>query len=151
MANPGYGGGAPAFIGSKVVRVPLADDYSHDVRAMLKADPDAGAYYICNPNNPTATITSRKDIEFLLANKNKDAVVVVDEAYIHFSDKAVSASDLVAADKDVVVLRTSRRSTAWPVSAPDSPPRAPSCFRNYARSLAAASCRLPDSRAPPPA
>ncbi len=106
MANPGYGGGAPAFIGSKVVRVPLADDYSHDVRAMLKADPEAGAYYICNPNNPTATLTARKDIEFLLANKNKDAVVVVDEAYIHFSDKAVSAADLVAADKDVVVLRT---------------------------------------------
>jgi histidinol-phosphate aminotransferase len=106
MANPGYGGGAPAFIGSKVVRVPLADDYSHDVRAMLKADPDAGAYYICNPNNPTATLTSRKDIEFLLANKNKDAVVVVDEAYIHFTEKAVSAADLVAADKDVVVLRT---------------------------------------------
>jgi histidinol-phosphate aminotransferase len=106
MANPGYGGGAPAYIGSKVVRVPLADDFSHDVRAMLKADPDAGAYYICNPNNPTGTLTSRKDIEFLLANKKKDAIVVVDEAYIHFSEKAVSASDLVAADKDVVILRT---------------------------------------------
>lgn len=106
MAEPGYGGGAPAFIGSKVVRIPLADDFSHDVRAMLKAAPEAGAYYICNPNNPTGTLTSRKDIEFLLANKNKDAIVVVDEAYIHFSEKAVSAADLVAADKDVVVLRT---------------------------------------------
>jgi histidinol-phosphate aminotransferase len=106
MAEPGYGGGAPAFIGSKVVRVPLADDFSHDVRAMLKADPDAGAYYICNPNNPTATLTSRKDIEFLLANKKKDAIVVVDEAYIHFSGKAVSCADLAAAGKDVVVLRT---------------------------------------------
>lgn len=106
MAEPGYGGGAPAFIGSKVVRVPLADDFSHDVRTMLKTAPEAGAYYICNPNNPTGTLTSRKDIEFLLANKNKDAIVVVDEAYIHFSDNAVSAADLVAADKDVVVLRT---------------------------------------------
>ena len=106
MANPGYGGGAPAFIGSKVVRVPLADDFSHDVRAMLKADPDAGAYYICNPNNPTGTMTARKDIEFLLANKKKDAVVVVDEAYIHFADLAQSVSDMVAADKDVVILRT---------------------------------------------
>jgi histidinol-phosphate aminotransferase len=106
MANPGYGGGAPAFIGSKVVRVPLSDDYSHDIRGMLKADPDAGAYYVCNPNNPTATLTPRKEIEFLLANKKKDAIVVVDEAYIHFSPNAVSAADLVAADKDVVVLRT---------------------------------------------
>jgi histidinol-phosphate aminotransferase len=106
MANPGYGGGAPAFIGSKVVRVPLRDDYSHDVVAMIKADPDAGAYYVCNPNNPTGTLTTRKDIEYLLENKRKDAVVIVDEAYIHFSDDAVSSVDLVAADKDVIVLRT---------------------------------------------
>jgi histidinol-phosphate aminotransferase len=106
MANPGYGGGAPAFIGSRVVRVPLREDYSHDVQAMIKADPDAGAYYVCNPNNPTGTLTPRKDFEYLLANKKKDAVVVVDEAYIHFSDEAESAADLVAAGKDVVVLRT---------------------------------------------
>lgn len=106
MANPGYGGGAPAFIGSKVVRVPLKDDYSHDVKAMIQADPDAGAYYVCNPNNPTGTLTTIKDIEYLLANKKKDAVVVVDEAYIHFSDDAESAVSLVAADKDVIVLRT---------------------------------------------
>jgi histidinol-phosphate aminotransferase len=106
MANPGYGGGAPAFIGSKVVRVPLRDDYSHDVKAMIKADPDAGAYYVCNPNNPTGTLTTIKDLEYLLANKKKDAVVVVDEAYIHFSDDAESAISLVAADKDVIVLRT---------------------------------------------
>jgi histidinol-phosphate aminotransferase len=106
MADPGYGGGAPAFIGSKVVRVPLRDDYSHDVVAMVKADPEAGAYYVCNPNNPTGTLTPRKDIEYLLANKKPDAVVVVDEAYIHFSPDAQSAADLVAADKDVIVLRT---------------------------------------------
>ena len=39
MANPGYGGGAPAFIGSSVNRVPLRADYSHDVEAMIKAEP----------------------------------------------------------------------------------------------------------------
>lgn len=106
MANPGYGGGAPAFIGSKVVRVPLRADYSHDVEAMIKADPDAGVYYVCNPNNPSGTVTTRKDIDYLLANKKKDAVVVVDEAYIHFSSTAQPCNDLVAADKDVIVLRT---------------------------------------------
>jgi histidinol-phosphate aminotransferase len=106
MANPGYGGGAPAFIGSKVVRVPLKDDYSHDVKEMIKADPDAGAYYVCNPNNPTGTLTTIKDLEYLLANKKKDAVVVVDEAYIHFSGDAETAISLVAADRDVIVLRT---------------------------------------------
>jgi histidinol-phosphate aminotransferase len=106
MANPGYGGGAPEFIGSKLNRVPLREDFSHDVEAMIKADPNAGAYYVCNPNNPTATLTARKDIEYLLANKPKDAVVIVDEAYIHFSEKAQPCTDLVTAGKDVIVLRT---------------------------------------------
>jgi histidinol-phosphate aminotransferase len=84
----------------------LRPDYSHDVEAMFKADPNAGVYYICNPNNPSGTLTPRKDIEFLLANKKKDAIVLVDEAYIHFADTAKPSSDLVAADKDVIVLRT---------------------------------------------
>jgi histidinol-phosphate/aromatic aminotransferase/cobyric acid decarboxylase-like protein len=106
MGNPGYSGGAPAYIGSKLVRVALRPDMSHDVEAMIKADPNAGAYYICNPNNPTGTVTARKDIEYLLANKAKDAVVIVDEAYIHFSDSAKPCTDLVAQDKDVIVLRT---------------------------------------------
>lgn len=106
MADPGYGGRVPSYIGGKVVRVPLRPDYSHDVEAMIKADPNAGAYYVCNPNNPTGTVTARKDIEYLLAHKKPDAVVVVDEAYIHFSDNALPCNDLVAAGKDVVVLRT---------------------------------------------
>ncbi len=106
MGDPGYGAGAPAFIGSKLNKVPLRADFSHDVEAMIKADPDAGAYYVCNPNNPSGTVTARKDIEYLLANKKKDAVVVIDEAYIHFSEHAQPASDLVAQGKDVVVLRT---------------------------------------------
>ena len=73
---------------------------------MIKADPNGGVYYVCNPNNPSGTLTPRKDIEYLLANKKKDAVVVVDEAYIHFSENAQPCTDLVAADKDVIVLRT---------------------------------------------
>jgi histidinol-phosphate/aromatic aminotransferase/cobyric acid decarboxylase-like protein len=73
---------------------------------MIKADPNAGAYYVCNPNNPSGTSTPRKDIEYLLANKKSDAVVVIDEAYIHFSETTKPANDLVAAGKDVVVLRT---------------------------------------------
>ena len=106
MADPGYGGGAPQFIGAKTVKVPLCKDYSHDVEAMIKLDPNAGAYYVCNPNNPSGTLTSREKIEYLLAHKQKDAVVIVDEAYIHFSENAKPASDLVAAGKDVIVLRT---------------------------------------------
>lgn len=106
MANPGYGGGAPQFIGSKTVKVALQENYSHDIKGMLAADSNGGAYYVCNPNNPSGTVTSRADIDYLLANKPKDAVVVLDEAYIHFSDKAQPGNDLVAAGKDVIVLRT---------------------------------------------
>lgn len=106
MADPGYGGGTAPFVGAKLHRVPLRPDYTHDVEAMIKADPNAGLYYVCNPNNPSGTITPRKDIEYLLANKKKDAIVLLDEAYIHLSDTATPGSDLVAGDKDVVVLRT---------------------------------------------
>jgi histidinol-phosphate aminotransferase len=106
MADPGYGGGAPAFIGSKLTRVPLRADFSHDAEAMIKADPNAGAYYVVNPNNPTGTLTQRKDIEYLLEHKAKNAVVIVDEAYIHFADNPQAATDLVNAGKDVLVMRT---------------------------------------------
>jgi histidinol-phosphate aminotransferase len=106
MADPGYGGGAPAFIGSKLTRVPLRSDYSHDGEAMIKADPNAGAYYIVNPNNPTGSLTARKEIDYILAHKTKNAVVIVDEAYIHFAGHAQPCNDLVAQDKDVIVMRT---------------------------------------------
>ena len=106
MGAPGYGQGGGRGIGNKVVKVPLRKDHTHDVEAMIKADPNAGVYYICNPNNPTGTLTPRKDMEYILANKPKDAILVVDEAYIHFSGRDNMSTDLVAKDKDVVVLRT---------------------------------------------
>jgi histidinol-phosphate aminotransferase len=108
-ADPGYEAGARAasFVGAGVVNVPLKKaTWDHDVRGMLAAAPKAGLYYICNPNNPTGTLTSRADIEYLVANKPAGSVVMIDEAYIHFSKNAVRCNDLVAADKDVVVLRT---------------------------------------------
>lgn len=106
-ADPGYEAGmyAAKMSGANIVKVPLAKDYSHDVKAMVAADPNAGLFYICNPNNPTGTITSRADIEYGLANKPKGSILLVDEAYIHFSD-ATPSIDLVKADKDLIVLRT---------------------------------------------
>ena len=108
MADPGYesGGGTARFIGAKVTHVPLRKDYSHDVEAMVKADPNAGVIYIANPNNPTGTLTPRADIEYVLAKMPKGCVLLLDEAYLHFSTNAKPALDLVAADKDLIVLRT---------------------------------------------
>jgi histidinol-phosphate/aromatic aminotransferase/cobyric acid decarboxylase-like protein len=107
MADPGYeqGTGAAKIVGAKTIRVPLAKDYSHDVKAMAAASPDAGLIYICNPNNPTGSITKRSDIEWLVANKPKGSVIMIDEAYFHLAGIS-PCTDMVAADKDVIVLRT---------------------------------------------
>ena len=93
-ADPGYEAGerAAKFIGAKTVNVPLKKGtYDHDVKAMLAAGgPNAGLFYICNPNNPTGTLTKREDIDWLVANKPAGSVVLVDEAYIHISPKRCS-------------------------------------------------------------
>jgi histidinol-phosphate aminotransferase len=106
-ADPGFEAGMfmSTKSGARVVKVPLTKSYAHDVKAMLAAGPDAGLFYVCNPNNPTGTLTSLSDIEYLVENKPKGSIVLVDEAYIHFSD-AQSAMDMVKADKDVIILRT---------------------------------------------
>ena len=106
MAGPGYGSGAGRWIGAKTIKIPLRPDHSHDVEAMIKADPNAGAFYVCNPNKPTGTLTPKKDLEYILANKPKDAVLIVDEAYVHFSGMENSSMDFVRDGKDVVILRT---------------------------------------------
>ena len=107
MADPGYesGGSAARFIGAKVIKAPLTKDYKHDVKAMAAADSNAGLIYLCNPNNPTGTLTPKEDIEWLVANKPKGCIVMVDEAYTHISGAPFN-TDLVAMDKDVIVLRT---------------------------------------------
>ena len=106
-ADPGYEAGmfAAERAKARIVKVPLTKTYAHDVKAMIAAAPDAGLFYICTPNNPTGTLTPHADVEYLLENKPKGSVVMVDEAYIHFCD-APSTIDLVKAGKDIILLRT---------------------------------------------
>lgn len=106
-ADPGYEAGerAAEFIGAKVIRVPLTKAYAHDVKAMAAASSDAGLIYVCNPNNPTGTLTPKEDIEWLAANKPKGSILMLDEAYIHIAG-APMCTDLVAKDQDIIVLRT---------------------------------------------
>ena len=107
MADPSYEAPMRAAMasGAKVSKVKLRADYSHDIKAMIAADPTAGVLYICNPNNPTGTLTTKEDIAYALEHKPKGSILLVDEAYIHLSD-APDVLDFVAADKDLIVLRT---------------------------------------------
>ncbi|WP_263380187.1 aminotransferase class I/II-fold pyridoxal phosphate-dependent enzyme [Granulicella paludicola] len=107
MADPSYEQGTRAAQAMKapLFAVKLTPTYAHDVKAMLAAHPSPGAYYIVNPNNPTGTMTPKADIMWLLKNKPKGSVVIVDEAYFHFSTDD-SMLDQVAADQDLIVMRT---------------------------------------------
>ncbi len=108
-ANPDYeaAGRGAAYHGARVIRIPLTKTWAHDVRAMVKAAEEhkAGLIYICNPNNPTGTVTPRAEIEYLVNHKPEGAIVLLDEAYIHLCDEP-PCTDLVAMDKDLIVLRT---------------------------------------------
>jgi histidinol-phosphate aminotransferase len=107
LADPSYEAPVRAaeVTGARITKVKLTPTYAHDLKAMIAADPTAGVIYICNPNNPTGTLTSRADIAWAYDNKPKGSILLVDEAYIHLSDSP-DVLDMVAADKDVIVLRT---------------------------------------------
>ncbi|NWD48830.1 pyoverdine biosynthesis transaminase PtaA [Pseudomonas gingeri] len=107
MATPSYE--APRLAaeahGAVVHEVPLDAGHAHDIDRMLSVDPRSGTIYICNPNNPTGTLTPMAKIERVLRDKPTDALVVVDEAYIHYCD-APSCVALVKEHPDLLVLRT---------------------------------------------
>ena len=71
--------------GIDVVKVPLTADFRHDLPKMLAAAKGAGLVYVCNPNNPTASVTPAAELRAFLAAVPKDTVVLVDEAYHHFA------------------------------------------------------------------
>ena len=110
QASPTYDNPTPVakFLNVPIASAPLTSDYRHDVKAMLAANPNAGVYYVVNPNNPTGTMTPMAEIEWLVNNKPAGAVVLIDEAYIHWTKDYPknSATHLVRAGKDVVITRT---------------------------------------------
>jgi histidinol-phosphate aminotransferase len=97
-------------LGAEVVELPLAKDYSHDLEAMLaKADATTGLVYICNPNNPTGSLTTRKDLEAFIRKLPATATVLIDEAYHHFvgaTPEYVSFIENPINDDRVIVART---------------------------------------------
>lgn len=89
--------------------IPLQPDYQLDMEAMKAAiDDNTKAIWLCSPNNPTGNVFGREDLIWFLNNAN--AMVIVDEAYIDFSDKGTMVEML---DKypNLIVLQTF--SKAW--------------------------------------
>jgi histidinol-phosphate aminotransferase len=68
--------------GGEVIRVPLTSDHRHDLAKMTEAARFAGLVYICNPNNPTGSVTP--DLRGFLARVPAGTAVLVDEAYHHY-------------------------------------------------------------------
>jgi histidinol-phosphate aminotransferase len=91
-----------------VVKIDLTSDYSHDLKKMLAAAGDAGLVYICNPNNPTASITSKTEMSAFLAKLPPTTIVLVDEAYHHYveSKDYESVIPLVKQYPNLIVART---------------------------------------------
>lgn len=89
--------------------VPLKKDWSHDLDAMEKAiDAETKLVYICNPNNPTGTITESKKLLDFCSRVSEKVTVFVDEAYLWYLDDGAKHSmvNLVAEGKDIIVART---------------------------------------------
>jgi histidinol-phosphate aminotransferase len=75
-------------VGAEVVSVPLTANFAHDLDAMLaRTAPSGTLVYICNPNNPTASLTPRKDIETFIGKLPDTTYVLVDEAASRLRDR----------------------------------------------------------------
>lgn len=98
-----------AQLGAKVIKVPLTADYKLDLVAMEKAiDADTKLVYLCNPNNPTATIVDTAALKAFISRVSKNVPVFVDEAYIDYvkDPQSVTVIDCIKQGMNVIVLRT---------------------------------------------
>jgi histidinol-phosphate aminotransferase len=111
-ASPTFGliGEHARRAGWNVIGIPLGPDGSHDLEAMLACTGvETCLVYICNPNNPTGTLTRRRDLEAFLQKLPLSAHVVIDEAYHHYVDDASDYRSFIDSQVDdarVIVTRT---------------------------------------------
>ena len=111
VASPTYEGIAryAEVRGARIVRIPLDSQFRHDLKKMRVAvNDDTGLIYICNPNNPTATIVGADELREFSDQIPPHIPIVVDEAYHHYVDDPsyLSAISLVLQNKSVIVTRT---------------------------------------------
>src|SRR5207244_3671129 len=93
--------------GADVVKVPLTGSFAHDLPKMLAAA-NGGLIYVCNPNNPTASITPKDQMRDFITNTPRETMILVDEAYFHYADSPdyESVVPLVKDNPNLIVART---------------------------------------------
>jgi histidinol-phosphate aminotransferase len=90
--------------GAYVIEAPRAENYEVDVEAILQAlTPETKIIVLTSPNNPTGNIVSEQDILTLL---DTGRIVMVDEAYVEFSDHPKGLAHLVPHYRNLIVMRT---------------------------------------------
>jgi histidinol-phosphate aminotransferase len=93
--------------GAEVVKVPLNRSFGHDLPKMTAAAKE-GLIYVCNPNNPTASITPRNEVREFIAKTPRQTMILVDEAYYHYADSPdyESVIPLIKDHPNLIVART---------------------------------------------
>ncbi|SVD49921.1 uncharacterized protein METZ01_LOCUS402775, partial [marine metagenome] len=102
---PGYAG----RVGGDIHWVPLDNEMRHDLNNMADhVNSNTGMVYICNPNNPTGTLVNGDRLRDFCRSMPKGVVVVVDEAYLEFTDNFDEQTmlDMVKLGHNVIVTRT---------------------------------------------
>ena len=93
--------------GAEVVKVPLTSSFAHDLPQMSAAA-KGGLVYVCNPNNPTASLTPKGAVRELITSAPRDTMILVDEAYHHYVDDAdyETVIPLIKDHPNLIVART---------------------------------------------
>ena len=92
---------------AEVVKVPLTSSFAHDLPKMLAAA-KGGLIYVCNPNNPTASITPKNELRDFIQKAPRETMILVDEAYFHYADSPEyeSVIPLAKDHSNLIVSRT---------------------------------------------
>lgn len=94
--------------GADAVKIPLTQTFAHDLPKMAAAARGGGLIYICNPNNPTASITPKNELRDFIGKVPRETAVLVDEAYFHYADSPdyESVIPLIKDHPNLLVART---------------------------------------------
>jgi len=95
--------------GGNWIKVPLTQDYKLDLDAMeAKVDDNTGLVYICNPNNPTATVVDTQKLKEFCERVSKKTMVFVDEAYIDYlpDPQGTTCISCIKAGQNIIIART---------------------------------------------